>query len=355
MKKRIYILSALVLILSIWAVALRLLPFGGYKNVASETSYGVSEGMQLVEQTTPQGERQWMVEDADGNILFRIPLRGCLLDTRFREGRLAFREVATGREGFIDSHGIVTFESKADDVKTGMGAVPEDRAASMDNAQGGTAGNGASTQAGTSPSLLAVHTGAHGGQPLPAADIRRMAKGSPFYAEAAKILKGHLTETDAASRRQILNYCEHLRTAYTSKDIDFLRQVFSDNALIIVGNVVKTSKETGRVSADSRVSYALHTKRDYLARLTKVFAANRQVDVRFSDFHIMRHPTKDGIYGVSLRQRYHSDRYADDGYLFLLWDFRNAAMPLIHVRTWQPSATVEGSDGVIDISDFNLE
>ena len=247
MKKRIYILSALVLILSIWAVALRLLPFGGYKNVASETSYGVSEGMQLVEQTTPQGERQWMVEDADGNILFRIPLRGCLLDTRFREGRLAFREVATGREGFIDSHGMVTFENKADDVKTGMGAVPEDRAASMDNAQGGAAGKGASTQASTTPSLSAAHTVAHGGQPLPAADIRRMAKGSPFYAEAAKILKGHLTETDAASRRQILNYCEHLRTAYTSKDIDFLRQVFSDNALIIVGNVVKTSKETGQI------------------------------------------------------------------------------------------------------------
>ena len=45
----------------------------------------------------------------------------------------------------------------------------------------------------------------------------------------------------------------------------------------------------------------------------------------------------------------------NDGWLFLLWDFRNASMPLIHVRTWQPSATVAGSDGVIDISDFNLE
>ena len=67
------------------------------------------------------------------------------------------------------------------------------------------------------------------------------------------------------------------------------------------------------------------------------------------------HPTKDGIYGVSLRQRYKSDRYADDGWLFLLWDFRNASMPLIHVRTWQPSATVSGAEGVIDISDFNLE
>lgn len=152
-----------------------------------------------------------------------------------------------------------------------------------------------------------------------------------------------------------MTYCEHLRTAYTTKDIDFLRQVFSDNALIIVGNVVKTTKGAGHVQADSRVTYALHTKRTYLARLTKVFAANKKVDVRFTNFRILRHPTRDGIYGVSMRQRYRSDRYADDGWLFLLWDFRNPSMPLIHVRTWQPSATVEGGDGVIDISDFNLE
>jgi hypothetical protein len=186
-------------------------------------------------------------------------------------------------------------------------------------------------------------------------DIRKIAQSSPFYNEAAKIVKGKLTETDASHRRQILNYCEHLRTAYTTKDIDFLRQVFSDEALIIVGNVVKESAATAGVGADSRVSYALHTKRDYLSRLAKVFGMNKSVDVKFSDFRIMRHPTKDGIYGVSLRQRYKSDRYADDGWLFLLWDFRNASMPLIHVRTWQPSATVGGGEGVIDISDFNLE
>ena len=156
-------------------------------------------------------------------------------------------------------------------------------------------------------------------------------------------------------RRQILNYCEHLRTAYTTKDIDFLRQVFSDEALIIVGNVVKESATTAGIGPDSRVTYALHTKRDYLSRLAKVFAINKAVDVKFSDFRIMRHPTKDGIYGVSLRQRYSSDRYSDDGWLFLLWDFRNPSMPLIHVRTWQPSATVGSSEGVIDISDFNLE
>ena len=349
MKKRIYILSAFVLILSLWAVALWLLPFRGYKDVAQETRYGVSEGMQLVEQVMARGERQWVVEDADGDILFRIPLRGCLIDTRFRNGRLAFREVATGREGYIDRQGMVAFEGGAEDGKRPAVVVPEDRATSMTVPPPPEA-NVAPTAGGKAVTKAQAPTSS-----LSAADIRQMAQNSPFYAEAAKILKGKLSETDAASRRQILTYCEHLRTAYTTKDIDFLRQVFSDNALIIVGNVVKTTKGAGHVQADSRVSYALHTKRTYLARLTKVFAANKKVDVRFTNFRILRHPTRDGIYGVSMRQRYRSDRYADDGWLFLLWDFRNPSMPLIHVRTWQPSATVEGGDGVIDISDFNLE
>lgn len=341
-----------MLVLSLWAVALWLLPFGDYKDVATETRYGVSEGMQLVEQTMRGGDRQYLVEDDKGCILFRIPLRGCLIDTRYRGGRLRFREMATGREGYVDRQGVVEFGaalgSNMKQPEVGMtGRGGASLPAVVEQGRSGTVAS--SRYAGGAPSPCKA------GTRIAQADIRKIAQGNPFYTEATKILQGRLTETDAAHRRQILNYCEHLRTSYTTKDIDFLRQVFSDDALIIVGNVVKVSKESGRVAADSRVSYALHTKHGYLARLTKVFAMNRQLDVKFSDFHIMRHPTKDGIYGVSLRQRYSSDRYSDDGYLFLLWDFRNPSMPLIHVRTWQPSATVGGSDGVVGISDFNLE
>ena len=346
MKKLTYILSALVLILSLWAVALWLLPFGDYKDITSETRYGVNEGMELVEQTMKNGDKQYLVEDGKRNFLFRIPLRGCLIDTHFRGGRLRFREIATGREGFVDRQGIVEFAATlGSNIRQteAVGNVASIRGNVEDSHVGGSGA--------TSPSGVGHDVSVR----IPQTDIRKIAQGNPFYGEAMKIMQGKLTEADAIHRRQILNYCEHLRTAYTTKDIDFLRQVFSDNALIIVGNVVKVSKDAEHVAADSRVSYALHTKRDYLERLTKVFAMNRQVDVKFSDFHIMRHPTKDGIYGVSLRQRYRSDRYADDGYLFLLWDFRNASMPLIHVRTWQPSATFGGSDGVVDISDFNLE
>ena len=188
-------------------------------------------------------------------------------------------------------------------------------------------------------------------------DITTMAKDNPFFAEASKVISGKLEEKDADNRRMILNYCEHLRTSYTTKDIDFLRQVFSDQVLIIVGNVVRSADNNSAtgIEGDEKVTFSLKTKKEYLERLEKVFAANKKIDVKFSDFRIMRHPTMEGIYGVSMKQKYTSDRYSDDGYLFILWDFRNKSMPLIHVRTWQPAASVNGEKEIIGIRDFNLE
>ena len=253
MKKLTYILSAVVLVLALWAAVLWLSSARYDKGVTAETRYGINEGMQLVEQTMLHGERQYVVEDGRGNVLFRIPLRGCLLDTHFSNGRLRFREMSTGREGYVDMQGIVVFTDVS--AATGQSSVnvPEDKSADIDNPS--VEPHGQQSEAKASPKEVR----------LPATDIRKIAHSSPFYAEAARIISGKLAETDAVRRRQILNYCEHLRTAYTSKDIDFLRQVFSDDALIIVGNVVKASKESGKLSADSRVSYALHTKRDYLS------------------------------------------------------------------------------------------
>lgn len=188
-------------------------------------------------------------------------------------------------------------------------------------------------------------------------DITTMAKDNPFFAEASKVISGKLEEKDADNRRMILNYCEHLRTSYTTKDIDFLQQVFSDQALIIVGNVVRSADNNSAtgIEGDEKVTFSLKTKKEYLERLEKVFAANKKIDVKFTDFRIMRHPTMEGIYGVSMKQKYTSDRYSDDGYLFILWDFRNKSMPLIHVRTWQPAASVNGEKEIIGIRDFNLE
>lgn len=189
---------------------------------------------------------------------------------------------------------------------------------------------------------------------------QKTSKKNPFYEEAQKVLSGKLDETDAERRRTILNYMEHLRTSYTTKDIDFLEQLFSENALIIVGTVVRTNPRTenGYLSP-SQVIYNVKSKRQYLERLKQVFQANKKIDLTFSNFHIMRHPTQPGIYGVSLRQGYSSDLYSDDGYLFLLWDFRDENAPQIHVRTWQPSLQEDNTqlpeEAIFNIRNFNLQ
>lgn len=338
-------------------VALWLPPFAAYKDSTSETRYGVNEGLELVEQDLGKDGKRYVVEDADGKELFVIPLRNCLLDTRFRNGQLRFREEGSHREGYIDRQGMVTF------INNGKAAVPENTQTGKtstltDNSSlsAATSNGGNSTASALSSSSTATQEmTTNQKKVLSQVDLKKMAKDNPFYKEAAKIMQGKLNETDANRRHTILNYCEHFRTAYTTKDIDFLRQVFSDKALIIVGNVVKPLVNDNKCQAETRVTYAIHSKQDYISRLSKVFAANQKIDVKFSGFRIMRHPTMDGIYGVTLRQQYKSDRYCDDGYLFLLWDFRDKSMPLIHVRTWQPTSSINGSNEVISLQDFNLE
>lgn len=209
-------------------------------------------------------------------------------------------------------------------------------------------------------------TATDGGEPTPPRTTidpdswKNISRQSPFYEEACKVLSGKLQVEDSRNRRMILNYVEHLRTSYTTKDIDFLEQLFSENALIVVGTVIRTAPymENNYLPAP-QVVYNVKSKRQYLERLRQVFKANKEIRLNFSGFHIMRHPTQQGIYGVSLRQEYASDIYHDDGYLFLLWDFRDEAAPKIHVRTWQPGKLDDNTplpeSEVFNISNFHLE
>jgi len=189
---------------------------------------------------------------------------------------------------------------------------------------------------------------------------RMVDRNSPFYREARQVLDGGVQEEDASNRRVILNYMEHFRMAYPTKDIDFLEQLFSEEALIIVGTVVRGVPVDGvRFLSSEQIRYNVKSKREYLDRLRRIFKANRRVDVEFTDFTIKRHPTKKGIYGVSVKQSYKSDIYSDEGYIFLLWDFRDKTAPKIHVRTWQPRMVDEHSplpeQEIFNIGSFNLE
>ncbi|MDE5571542.1 MAG: nuclear transport factor 2 family protein [Prevotella sp.] len=141
--------------------------------------------------------------------------------------------------------------------------------------------------------------------------------------------------SDIKERMMILDYVEHFRTSYNQKDLKFLRQVFSDDALIITGRVVKVAKSEV-VPTGKKVIYTTQTKQQYIDNLAKAFKSNSYIKVSFDDAVIVEHPTIHGIYGVTVHQKWNTARYSDEGYVFMVWDFRNPDAPQIHVRTWQP-------------------
>lgn len=141
--------------------------------------------------------------------------------------------------------------------------------------------------------------------------------------------------TDIENRMMILEYVDHFRTAYNQKDIKFLEQVFSDDALIITGKVIKVRKSEIAPSGTTIV-YNVKDKETYLNDLKQAFKSNSYIKVSFDELTIVEHPTIKGIFGVTVHQKWNSSRYSDEGYVFMLWDFRNPDAPQIHVRTWQP-------------------
>lgn len=149
-------------------------------------------------------------------------------------------------------------------------------------------------------------------------------------------------------RTKILGFVERFRTAYCRKDINFMNQIFSDDALIITGTVVQSRpNDMGRSS--SKVVYNRQNKQQYLANLRRAFARNKYIEVKFEvldgECGVTQSQNNPNVYGVRLRQEWRSSNYSDDGYVFLLWDFRDEEHPEIKVRTWQPTYVGSRSSG----------
>jgi hypothetical protein len=175
------------------------------------------------------------------------------------------------------------------------------------------------------------------------------------------VVKDNKEITDLRRRQLILDYVEQFRTSYNQKDSTFLDAIFSDDALIITGKVIQRKAMDG-IQLPDKIEYKKQTKKEYLGRLAEVFHKNKQIRVTFDEIEVMRHPANVDFYGVTLHQGYTADTYHDDGYLFLLWDFRDESHPQIHVRTWQPDAyNVDGKgkqripkDEIFSLSDFDI-
>ena len=98
------------------------------------------------------------------------------------------------------------------------------------------------------------------------------------------------------------------------------------------------------------------------ASLMQTYYNNNDIDtlVRHDNVVIVEHPTIKGIYGVTVHQKWNTARYSDEGYVFMVWDFRNPDAPQIHVRTWQPDYIDKehgqklNPNDVFSLGDFDL-
>ena len=176
------------------------------------------------------------------------------------------------------------------------------------------------------------------------------------------IMEDFSTVEDFNRREIIIDFVENFRTAYNIKDAKYIESVFSDQALIITGNVVKIAPSKDRainnLLGSEKITYVTHTKKEYIENLKRTFGRNKYIDVQFEDIEVIRHPKNDFLYGVTLRQKWGSSTYNDTGYVFLMIDFKDEQQPMIHVRTWQPDSyngKQLSKDELFNLNDFNIQ
>jgi len=177
-----------------------------------------------------------------------------------------------------------------------------------------------------------------------------------------KVMETGKVVTDQRQRREILKFVEDFRCYYNEKDIRSLERVFSDDAIIITGSVITTRSGGDVNNMTNKIAYSQSTKAEYLNKLQGIFNRTKFVDVAFDEISVKRNGAtgKERFYGVTLKQKWHTDRYSDEGYVFLLWEFKdNGEPPVIHVRAWQPDKYKDGKplkqEDLLDMNDFKLE
>lgn len=154
-------------------------------------------------------------------------------------------------------------------------------------------------------------------------------------------------------RQTILSFMEDYKTAYCLERTEYLDQIFSDDALIIVGHVLKTLQRTNE---KDRINYknnklvkrTQYNKAQYIEHLQACFNRNECINIHFADNEITKAGKGGETFGIQIKQDYYSTTYGDSGYLFLVVDFNKPGEPTILMRVWQEEPDPE--EGLADLN-----
>lgn len=165
------------------------------------------------------------------------------------------------------------------------------------------------------------------------------------------VVLGHLDWSEK-SRTRIVGFLEDYRTAYATKNLEYLDKVFDDNAVIVLGKRLQVAPQLNKEGymSNHRVQFTQLTKREFLRNLRRQFQSKDYINLHFSQNRIYQLQKGVERYGIEIKQDYYSSNYGDTGYLTLIFDLTNPDQPVIHVRTWQEQP--DPNFGVVSPADF---
>lgn len=165
------------------------------------------------------------------------------------------------------------------------------------------------------------------------------------------VVLGHLDWSEK-SRTRIVGFLEDYRTAYATKNLEYLDKVFDDNAVIVLGKRLQVAPQLNKEGYmnNHRVQFTQLTKREFLRNLRRQFQSKDYINLHFSQNRIYQLQKGVERYGIEIKQDYYSSNYGDTGYLTLIFDLTSPDQPVIHVRTWQEQP--DPNFGVVSPADF---
>lgn len=165
------------------------------------------------------------------------------------------------------------------------------------------------------------------------------------------VVLGHLDWSEK-SRTRIVGFLEDYRTAYATKNLEYIDKVFDDNAVIVLGKRLQVAPQLNKEGYmnNHRVQFTQLTKWEFLRNLRRQFQSKDYINLHFSQNRIYQLQKGVERYGIEIKQDYYSSNYGDTGYLTLIFDLTNPDQPVIHVRTWQEQP--DPNFGVVSPADF---
>lgn len=153
------------------------------------------------------------------------------------------------------------------------------------------------------------------------------------------------------SRYSLLTFMEDYQTAFAIKRLDYIKSIFSDDAIIITGKFAdeKNNKRFYDASmlmpGSKNIQYTKYSKDEYIKRLEtdffdkKAVSYKKYIQLVFEDAVISKVATggfvDNDVMWIEIKQQYISDKYSDKGYLALQINLKPSGSR-IHVRTWTP-------------------